>query len=183
MTGSRTTDRRGPAGSDGPGDRRATGPARTAGRCRAAVRRRVAERRARMGLDRGSGAAAVIIFAVLFLALAGFVVDGGMSISQRERAADLAEQAARYAAQDIDEEALRASNGRNAPINYQNCGSRVAAFARESGLPGAAARCLRADAQRVEVEVTLTYRPVLTGVFYDRELTVRGTSTAESVTG
>ncbi|MFH8368610.1 TadE/TadG family type IV pilus assembly protein [Streptomyces sp. NPDC018031] len=147
------------------------------------IRRWAALRWARTEEDRGSGAAAVIIFAVLFLALAGFVVDGGMSISQRERAADLAEQAARYAAQDIDEEALRASGGRNAPINYQNCGSRVAAFARESGLPGAAARCVRADAQQVEVEVTLSYRPILTGLFYDRELTVRGTSRAESVTG
>lgn len=59
--------------------------------------------------DRGSGAAAVIIFAIVFMALAAFVVDGGLSISKRERAADIAEQAARYAAQDINIEQLRAA--------------------------------------------------------------------------
>ncbi|MFD0070515.1 pilus assembly protein TadG-related protein, partial [Streptomyces sp. NPDC127574] len=53
-----------------------------------------AARRVRLD-DRGSGAGAVIIFALLFLSLSAFVIDGGMSISKRERAADIAEQAAR----------------------------------------------------------------------------------------
>ncbi len=136
--------------------------------------------------DRGSGAGAVIIFALLFLVLAAFVVDGGLSISQRERAADIAEQAARYAAQDIDEEALRASQGKNAPINYENCPQRVGKFARQSGLSGAdvaASGCVAASAQQVEVRIRLTYRPVLTGLFYSAPLTVHGTAKAESVTG
>ena len=68
---------------------------------RARARMWVADRSARLD-DRGSGAGAVIIFALVFLSLAAFVIDGGMSISKRERAADIAEQAARYAAQDID---------------------------------------------------------------------------------
>ncbi|MEU6079249.1 pilus assembly protein TadG-related protein [Streptomyces sp. NPDC047108] len=134
--------------------------------------------------DRGSGAAAVIIFAVLFLTLAAFVVDGGLSISQRERAADIAEQAARYAAQDLDQEALRANGG--APINYQNCGARVQAFVREEGLSGhdvAGARCLDGSPEFVEVEVQLTYQPVLTGLFYSGSLTVRGEARAEVRTG
>ncbi|MGY1435833.1 pilus assembly protein TadG-related protein [Streptomyces reniochalinae] len=136
--------------------------------------------------DQGSGAAAVIMFALLFMVLAAFVVDGGLSISQRERAADIAEQAARYAAQDIDEEALRASEGRNAPINYENCAARVAEFAGRSGLSSAdvaASGCVSAGAQQVEVRIRLTYRPVLTGLFYSAPLTVHGTATAESVTG
>jgi Flp pilus assembly protein TadG len=132
--------------------------------------------------DRGSGAAAVIIFAVLFLAIAAFVIDGGLSISQRERAADYAEQAARYAAQDLDQEALRA--GRPA-INYENCGTRVRSFVREAGLSGAdvaGSRCVGATAERVEVEVQLTYEPVLTGLFYNGAITVHGTSAAETRT-
>ncbi|MEU4963950.1 TadE/TadG family type IV pilus assembly protein [Streptomyces smyrnaeus] len=136
--------------------------------------------------DSGSGAAAVIMFALLFMVLAAFVVDGGLSISQRERAADIAEQAARYAAQDIDEEALRASQGRNAPINYENCPARVQEFAGRSGLSGAdleASGCVSASAQQVRVRIQLTYRPVLTGLFYSAPLTVHGTATAESVTG
>ncbi|MEV6313645.1 pilus assembly protein TadG-related protein [Streptomyces sp. NPDC051776] len=136
--------------------------------------------------DRGSGAAAVIIFAVLFLTLAAFVVDGGLSISQRERAADIAEQAARYAAQDLDEEALRENSDEAAPINYQNCGARVQAFVREEGLSGndvGAARCLDGSPEFVEVEVQLTYQPVLTGLFYNGSLTVRGQARAEVRTG
>ncbi|WP_413799844.1 TadE/TadG family type IV pilus assembly protein [Streptomyces iranensis] len=149
----------------------------------AAVRGVILELRARLSDDRGSGAAAVIIFAVLFLAIAAFVVDGGLSISQRERAADYAEQAARYAAQDLDQAALR--EGRPA-INYQNCGARVRKFVHEAGLSGAdvaASRCVSATAERVEVEVQLTYRPVLTGMFYSGAITVHGSSAAETRVG
>ncbi|WP_435244555.1 TadE/TadG family type IV pilus assembly protein [Streptomyces sioyaensis] len=150
-----------------------------------AVLRALAFGRIRPWDDRGSGSAAAIIFAVLFMSLAAFVIDGGLSISQRERAADIAEQAARYAAQDLDVEAIREGHS-GAPINYQNCGSRVATYAREVGLSGpdaAASRCLSANAKQVEVEIQLTYRPVLTGLFYDGAITVHGTSIAESRTG
>ncbi|MBT2390826.1 Tad domain-containing protein [Streptomyces sp. ISL-1] len=136
--------------------------------------------------DRGSGAGAVIIFALLFLSLAAFVIDGGLSISQRERAADIAEQAARYAAQDIDRDALYDGTGGPAPINFENCGDRVRAFAQEMGMSGpdiAASQCVAANAQQVEVEIRLTYRPVLTGMFYGGSVTVRGRSVAESVVG
>jgi Flp pilus assembly protein TadG len=136
--------------------------------------------------DRGSGAGAVIIFALVFLSLSAFVIDGGLSISQRERAADIAEQAARYAAQDIDKEALFRDEGGPAPINYQNCDARVRAFAAKMGMTGAdmsASHCTAANAQEVAVEVQLTYQPVLTGLFYSNSITVHGTSTAESVVG
>lgn len=137
--------------------------------------------------DRGSGTAAMLIFAVVFMALAGFVVDGGLSISKRERAADIAEQAARYAAQDIDVEALRnAPAGTQPVINTANCDARVRAFATASGLDAddvGASRCTVADPDRVEVTVQLTYEPMLTGFFYDHAVVVHGTAAAESVTG
>ncbi|MDJ0464407.1 pilus assembly protein TadG-related protein [Streptomyces sp. H27-C3] len=142
-------------------------------------------RRAHMD-DSGSGAAAVIIFAFVFLALAAFVIDGGLSISQRERAADIAEQAARFAAQDVDREALYVGEGGAAPINFQNCDARVSEFAQELGLSGpdiAASGCTAASAQQVEVEISLTYNPILTGMFYKSALTVSGRATAESVAG
>ncbi|MFD9356764.1 pilus assembly protein TadG-related protein [Streptomyces sp. NPDC060031] len=134
--------------------------------------------------DRGSGAGALIIFSLLFLALAAFVVDGGMAISQRERAADIAEQAARFAAQDIDRAALYAGSG-EAPINFQNCDARVHLFAQEArmSLPDiAASGCVSANARRVQVEIRLTYRPVL-GLYHSGPVTVRGRAVAESVTG
>ncbi|MEU9352261.1 pilus assembly protein TadG-related protein [Streptomyces griseoloalbus] len=145
----------------------------------------LSDRRTRLD-DRGSGAGAVIIFALVFLSLSAFVIDGGMSISQRERAADIAEQAARYAAQDIDREALYDNEGGPAPINYENCDARVKAFAREMAMSGpdiAATHCVAANAQAVEVEVQLTYAPVFTGMFYGGDVAVRGQAVAENEVG
>ncbi|AQS68182.1 hypothetical protein B1H29_15680 [Streptomyces pactum] len=145
----------------------------------------LADRRARMD-DRGSGAGAVIIFALVFLALSAFVIDGGMSISKRERAADIAEQAARYAAQDIDREALYDDVGGPAPINHENCDARVKAFAAEMDMTGpdiAATHCVAADAEQVQVEVRLTYSPVFTGMFYGGDVVVHGQAVAENEVG
>ncbi len=142
-------------------------------------------RRARLD-DRGSGAGAVIIFALVFLSLSAFVIDGGLSISKRERAADIAEQAARYAAQDVDLDALYENEGGGAPILFENCGARVKAFAREMGMTGAdiaATNCVAANADQVEVEVQLTYSPVFTGMFYGGDVTVRGRAVAENEVG
>lgn len=149
------------------------------------VRARVAERRTVLD-DRGSGAGAVIIFALVFLSLAAFVVDGGLSISKRERAADIAEQAARYAAQDIDREALYDDVGGPAPINFENCDARVKAFAREMDMSGpdiAATHCVAATVDAVEVEVRLTYAPVFTGMFYGGDVVVHGRAVAENEVG
>ncbi|WP_405817377.1 pilus assembly protein TadG-related protein [Streptomyces sp. NBC_01390] len=136
--------------------------------------------------DRGSGAGAVIIFALLFISLSAFVIDGGMSISKRERAADIAEQAARYAAQDIDLDALYGNAAAGAPINFQNCDARVKAFAQEmdmSAADTAASHCVAANANEVQVEVQLTYSPVFTGLFYGGDVTVRGEAVAENEVG
>ncbi|MGW3197546.1 TadE/TadG family type IV pilus assembly protein [Streptomyces sp. NPDC001118] len=136
--------------------------------------------------DTGSGAGAVIIFALVFLSLAAFVIDGGLSISKRERAADIAEQAARYAAQDIDKDALYENAGGAAPIKYQDCDARVKAFAREMGLNATdvgATHCVAADAAHVQVEVQLTYQPVFTGLFYGGDVVVHGRSDAKNEVG
>ena len=161
----------------------ARGGARRCGRAVAARLRAIRPR----GDDRGSAAAAVLIFALVFMALAAFVVDGGLSISKRERAADIAEQAARYAAQDIDIEKLRTAPKGAAPeILFGDCDARVKEFAAKSQLSQAdidGSFCTYADAQRVVVSVQLTYHPILTGYFYDREVVVHGTAAAESLTG
>ncbi len=65
----------------------------------------------RPGEDRGTVALFTAIFAVFVLVLAGLLVDGGLAIHARQRAADIAEQAARAAADDIDVPYLR-STGR-----------------------------------------------------------------------
>ncbi|PWI11224.1 hypothetical protein DIZ27_07495 [Streptomyces sp. NWU339] len=152
---------------------------------RAHVRTWLTDRGARFD-DRGSGAGAVIVFALVFLSLSAFVIDGGLSISKRERAADIAEQAARYAAQDIDREALYDNEGGPAPINHENCDVRVKAFAREMDMSGAdiaGTHCVAANADAVEVEVQLTYSPVFTGMFYGGDVVVRGQAVAENAVG
>jgi Flp pilus assembly protein TadG len=149
-----------------------------------AVRGWIEARRERLD-DRGSGAGAVIIFALVFLSLSAFVIDGGLSISKRERAADIAEQAARYAAQDVDREGIY-EGAKGAPINFENCGARVKAFVQEVGLTGADVantRCVTANAQQVEVAVQMTYSPVFTGMFYGGDVTVNGRATAENEVG
>lgn len=151
---------------------------------RTAVGDWAASRRARLD-DRGSGAGAVIIFGLVFLALAAFVIDGGLSISKRERAADIAEQAARYAAQDLQLEDIY-EGVKGAPINYENCGARVKAFVEEAGLTGADVantHCVTASTEQVEVEVQMTYSPVFTGMFYGGDVTVKGRAVAENEVG
>ncbi|MCW2885857.1 MAG: hypothetical protein QOE54_5153 [Streptosporangiaceae bacterium] len=49
------------------------------------------------------------IFTLTVILLAGLLVDGGLAIHARERAYDIAEQAARAGANDINEDALRAT--------------------------------------------------------------------------
>lgn len=138
--------------------------------------------------DRGSGAIAVVIFALLFVVLASFVVDGGMAISRRERAADLAEQAARAAAQDIDVDALRsgADLGENAPINYQDCPEIVSKFLTAAGLSDAdvaASGCVEPlNAQEVTVRVQLTYKPMVSALFLTDDQHTQGIATAQSLT-
>jgi Flp pilus assembly protein TadG len=64
-------------------------------------------RKFRGGGDRGSVSLWVVIFAFVTLALLILIVDGGQVIVAKSRAADIAEQAARAAADDIDPAALR----------------------------------------------------------------------------
>ncbi len=138
--------------------------------------------------ERGSGAIAVLIFAVLFLALAALVVDGGMAISKRERAADLAEQAARYAAQDIDVEALRNATGTEAtaPINFQNCTGDVRRYLQTAGLSTgdvSASGCDDPNAQEVTVHVQVTYHAMLSAFLFDKDFTARASASATNLSG
>lgn len=57
--------------------------------------------------ERGTVSAVVVVLFVFLLILAGLVVDGGNAVNARQRAIDDAEQAARVAANQISEVALR----------------------------------------------------------------------------
>jgi Flp pilus assembly protein TadG len=57
--------------------------------------------------ERGSAALFVAVFAPAMIFLAGLVIDGGAALEVRQRAADIAEQAARAAGQECDVGLLR----------------------------------------------------------------------------
>lgn len=60
-----------------------------------------------MRSDRGSVSLWLVIFTLAVLVLLGFVVDGGQYMNARERAADIAQQASRAAADSLSIQALR----------------------------------------------------------------------------
>jgi Flp pilus assembly protein TadG len=62
------------------------------------------------GQDRGSVTIWLVVFAIASLVLLGFIVDGGQYMNARERAADIAEQAARAGANQVSVADLRAGN-------------------------------------------------------------------------
>lgn len=87
--------------------------------------------------DRGSVALWVVIFTFAVMVLATFVVDGGQLMNARERAADMAEQAARATANDIDITALRSGQVAISPGACAPGGpaaTLVAAYARGTGV-------------------------------------------------
>lgn len=59
--------------------------------------------------DRGSATVFVIGMSLMLLVCAGLVVDGGLALNARQRAADDAEQASRLAADSINVDELRAT--------------------------------------------------------------------------
>lgn len=63
--------------------------------------------RAGSARERGSAALFVAIFAPAMIFLAGLVIDGGAALEVRQRAADIAEQAARAGGQECDVALLR----------------------------------------------------------------------------
>jgi Flp pilus assembly protein TadG len=65
--------------------------------------------RRRPGTDDDRGAATIFVvgLAVMLLVVAGLVVDGGLAINARSTAFDIAEQAARAGARNVDEDTLR----------------------------------------------------------------------------
>ena len=67
--------------------------------------------------DRGSVAVFTVVFAIAVIFLTALILDGGIAMNARERATDIAGQAARAAAGDIDVQQLEAGNK---PVIGQN---------------------------------------------------------------
>lgn len=135
--------------------------------------------------DRGSASITVVIFAIITMGLAGLVIDGGLAISQRERAADIAEQAARRVANNVDVSRLHDTGAAVIQADEAQCFASAQEIAVASGLPADAVSACTPDlvANTVTVGVRIRYRPLLSGMFFTGEFDAHGSATASPVVG
>lgn len=131
--------------------------------------------------DRGSISLYVVLFTPAVLLLAGLLVDGGLAIHARQRAADMAEQAARAGANEIDTAALR-ETGRPV-IDPGRARAAACDLLAAYDEDVTAANC-DATEEEVAVTVEITVRPQLLGIIPGfGEFTMTSSATAHPVTG
>lgn len=131
--------------------------------------------------DRGTIAMYTVLFTPVVFLLAGLLVDGGLAIHARQRAADMAEQAARAGANQIDTDALR-ETGR--PVLDPGRARAVACDLLAAYRDQVTASRCDANEQEVAVSVRIGVRPQFLGIipgFGEFQLT--SSATARPVTG
>ncbi|HEY3978593.1 MAG TPA: pilus assembly protein TadG-related protein [Streptosporangiaceae bacterium] len=141
--------------------------------------------RGRGEAERGSVAVFSVVFAVAVVFLTALIVDGGIALNARGRAADIAGQAARAAADDIDIAALR-DHGQ-VLIAAGACGTAgtlVSQYAhQDSGgldhVTSAVMQVCGTGADTATVRVTITTKPLIAGVFGGFTESATQTATAE----
>jgi Flp pilus assembly protein TadG len=134
--------------------------------------------------DRGSLTLFFAIFAIAAFAMLSLLVDGGTAINARERANDIAEQAARAAANTIDIAALRGTTGA-VQIGPGACAaaySIVRQYQTASHTTANMTGCsAAAGATQAIVQVSVTTAPVIPMFF--PSFTEVGTATAQPACG
>ena len=129
--------------------------------------------------ERGSGAVFAIFFTMIILVLAGLVIDGGTALSMREQVADIAAEAARKVAGNIDQGALRAGV---IQIDAGSCTTLADQVTAAYGA-GTVTGCT-VTGRDVTVTVEMTYRPLLLGLVQpDLTLTASAAATAHLAAG
>jgi hypothetical protein len=144
-------------------------------------------RRLRRRAERGSAALFVAIFAPAMIFMAGLVIDGGAALEAKQRASDIAEQAARAGAGQCDVALLRSQG-----ICFVDKGLVPAAVAPYRTSPGVTGFdwVPLADPNHpgqdngVRVTVTMTFRTTLLGIMPKfKTLTITERADAVAVTG
>jgi Flp pilus assembly protein TadG len=130
------------------------------------------------GSERGSATIFVVGFAVVLFAGAGLAIDGGRAINARDKATDIAEQAARAGAGQLDENSLRKVDG-TVVLDQAAARARASSFV-------AATRFVPTTTTTdtsVTVHVSATYRTALLGIIGITSIDVSGNATASPSTG
>jgi len=134
--------------------------------------------------ERGSFTFMVVFWLLMTMVLAGLVVDGGLAITERQRIGDIAEQAARAAADDLNQDDLRAGTYTLADGYAHRCTD----VATASGLEASSVtKCVQTGTITlrtgqvvpvVEVDMTFTYSPILLSLFFSTDFTANASATA-----
>ncbi|GAA4374862.1 hypothetical protein GCM10023088_31340 [Actinomadura verrucosospora] len=133
------------------------------------------------GRDRGTIAMYTVLFTPVVILLAGLLVDGGLAIHARQRAADMAEQAARAGANQIDPDALRQTGK---PVLDPGKARAAACDLLASYSDQVTGSRCDADEQEVAVSVRISVRPQLLGIIPGfGEFQMTSSATARPVTG
>jgi Flp pilus assembly protein TadG len=137
--------------------------------------------------ERGSVAVFTVVFALAVVFLIALILDGGVAMNARERAADIAEQAARAAADNIDVATLRGTG--QAAIGPGACpvaANLVASYASDAraGVDTVTAATMNScsapvGARTATIQVTIRTRPLVPGVFGGFTETAQASATAE----
>lgn len=125
--------------------------------------------------DAGSITVLVVFLALSLVLVAGLVFDAGGALTDRQRAADIAEQAARYAADQV----VPAPPGVTPLINTGQAQAAGERFLAQEGVRGS----VNASATQVTVTVTIEHHTALLSAVGQDPLTVTGTSTATPLSG
>jgi Flp pilus assembly protein TadG len=143
----------------------------------------------RVRWDRGSAALFVAVFAPAMIFIAGLVIDGGAALEAKQRASDIAEQAARAGAGQCNVALLR-SVGECRITDRTAVFTAAEPYTRDNGVtdwnpvlinpvPGA-----NDEFYGVRVTVTMTFRTTLLGILPKfKTLTITETADAVAVTG
>ncbi|WP_281173440.1 TadE/TadG family type IV pilus assembly protein [Actinomadura rifamycini] len=148
---------------------------------RGAALRHAAPRSGGASRDRGTVSLYVVLFTPVVFLLAGLLVDGGLAIHARQRAADMAEQAARAGANEIDLAALRATG--EPVVDPGRARAAACELLTAYGDEVAGADCA-ASTQEVTVTVRITVEPQFLAIFPGfGAFTMTSDATARPVTG
>lgn len=133
--------------------------------------------------DRGTLSLFVVIFTPVVILLAGLLVDGGIAINGRERAADVAQQAARAGANDLNVGALRSGTIELAPGACDVATSFVSKYV---GIGAKAAGCYVGEQNgepTVYVTATVTVHSQILSLININTFTEQATGSASAVCG
>ncbi|MCI0687129.1 MAG: pilus assembly protein [Sporichthyaceae bacterium] len=131
--------------------------------------------------DRGSTAIWLVLITPVLFGFAGLVLDGGRVLAARQKAANIAEQAARVGVDTLDITAYRDSAGTVDVVDPSRARSAACSFVAVAE-PGSGCS-VQTSGNQVTVRVTVTTPTAVLGVIGVNSLTTTGMGAARSAVG